>query len=336
MIKRNILFFCFVCIFIISDCTNNSKNPDISNIRVNLKFLRFEQDLFKTDFEKIADSIPFFQKKYGEFFEIFNYKIIKIGSSRDPGYPDTLKKFLTDYTNNQIYKEVNRIFPNNDTLKHRLEDVFRYYKYYFPNMPVPTVITYISCFNQAVISTDTIIAIGLDDYLGSNCDFYKQMGLYQYKRYNMYKERIPVDCARLWALTQFPLNDSTNNLLANIIYQGKVLYFVSKLLPNETDTLITGISKTHLKWCKDFEEKMWTYLVENKLLFRTDYLTINKFINDGPFTKDFGKSSPARAAVWLGFQIINEYMNKNPGISLKTLMLENDYTKILRLSKFKP
>jgi hypothetical protein len=337
MLKKIIFLVATIClIFFFSSCVEKRKTPDISNIKVNLKFSRFEQDLFRSDFEKISDSIPFFHKKYGEFFDIFNYKIIRIGDYKNPAYPELLKAFVTDYNTNKIIKTVNNNFSNIDTIKVKITDAFRYFKYYFPAIPVPFIITYISGFNQSIITTDTILGIGLDKYLGPDCDFYYRLGLSHYMVYHMQKTNIPADCINAWTITQFPMSDSADNLLANIIYRGKLIYLSRAVLPEEADTVILGITPGQIDWCKKNEQKMWAYLVENKLLFKTDYLTINKFINDGPYTKDFGRNSPARAAVWLGFQIINDYMKHNPQDSLLSLMKENDYLKILRLSRYKP
>lgn len=334
--KDFIVFFIIAGVFFSYSCKEKRNTPDIGKIHVNFKFMRFEQDLFKTDFEKLSDSIAFFRKKYGEFFDIFNYKIIRIGDSNSLSYPDLLKGFVTDYNMNRVYNSVNIIFANTDTLKEQLTEMFRYFKYYFPEIKAPVIITYLSGFNQTIVTTDTILGIGLDKYLGSKSELYKQLGLPYYMRYNMNKAKIPSDCARAWALTQFPISDSVSNLLANMLYQGKILYLTKALLPWEEDTLIIGMSSNQLKWCKEYEEKMWVHLVENKLLFKTDYLTINKFIGEGPFTKAFGNNSPAKAAVWVGWQIIDKYMKSNPSTELKALMYDNDYQKILRLSRYKP
>jgi len=337
MLKKNFIFQVFIILaMIFSGCKENHKTPDISKIKVNIRFLRFEQDLFKVDFEKLSDSIPFFHKKYGEFFDIFNHKIIKIGDYKNPSYPELLKGFITDYSTNQIIKTVNKDFSNTDTLKMKITIAFRYYKYYFPNIPAPSIITYISGFNESMVTSDTILGIGLDKYLGSNCEFYFRLGLAHYQSYNMHKARIVPDCIKSWLITQFPLSESEDNLLSNMIYQGKIFYVSRAIMPNEPDSIIFGMSPINLEWCEKYEQKMWTYLVENKLLFKTDYLTINKFINDGPFTKDFGRNSPARAAIWLGFQIINDYMKRNSDISIQALMKENDDLKILRLSRYRP
>jgi hypothetical protein len=121
-----------------------------------------------------------------------------------------------------------------------------------------------------------------------------------------------------------------------MLYNGKIIYFTKALLPEESDSLIIGFSKYQMEWCKANEEKMWTYLVENKKLFSTDLLTISKFVNPAPFTKDFTNQSPGRAAVWIGYQIINRYMAKNSEVTLQQLMLDKNYKEILRKSKYRP
>jgi hypothetical protein len=329
------LFFTILIICSLS-CKHARKNPDISNVKINLKVLRFEQDLFGAEFEKFADSLAFFRKKYGEFFDIFNYKIIRIGSDKNPVYPDLLKDFVTDYNMNKVYKEVSNQFADFNELQLKITDAFRYYKYYFPELPVPIIITSITGFNQSIITTDTLLGIGLDRYLGTGNEYYNRLGLSHYLQLNMDKAKIPSDCIKGWAMTQFAMSDSSTSLLSNILYQGKICYFTRSLMPSEPDTLVIGMGAAQIEWCRANENKMWACLVENKLLFKSDYQTINKFIGNAPYTKDFGRNSPGRAAVWLGWQIINRYMNRNIDVSLPVLMKENDYQKILRLSKYRP
>ena len=326
----------FALLFLFTTCNEKRKKSDISNIKIQIKFLRFDQDIFQSDFEKIEDSVYHFHQRYGEFLDIFNFKIIKIGDYKNPAYADLLRGFITDYNMNKVYKVTGKEFEDFRPIQIKINEAFRYFKYYFPKMPIPMVVTYISGFNQSIVTSDTILGIGLDKYLGAKCEFYTQLGLTNYVRYNMHKNKIPTDCARAWAMTQFPMSDSMSNLLSNIIYQGKLVYFTKALLPDEPDSLIFGMSSKHLDWCNKYEDKMWTYLVENKMLYKTDYLTISKFINDGPFTKEFGKNSPGKAVVWIGWKIVNRYMERQANVDLKSFMIENDFQKILRLSKYKP
>ena len=80
---------------------------------------------------------------------------------------------------------------------------------------------------------------------------------------------------------------------------------------------------------------MWTFLVEKKLLYATDYLTISKLIGPAPFSALFARESPGRAVVWLGYQIIASYMRHNK-VTLETLLRDNDYQQILKEAKFRP
>ncbi len=81
---------------------------------------------------------------------------------------------------------------------------------------------------------------------------------------------------------------------------------------------------------------MWTHLIENKLLFTTNTVDINKMINDAPFTSGFPQESPGRAAVWIGYRIVERFMERNKNIDLQRLMLIKDYQEILTLARYKP
>jgi len=121
-----------------------------------------------------------------------------------------------------------------------------------------------------------------------------------------------------------------------MIYQGKVMYFVKAVLPEDPDSLLWGFTANQMKFCNNNEKQMWTYLVENKQLFLTDRFTIDKYIREGPFTAGFTEESPGRAAVWIGYRIVDRYMKKNKNLSLDALMKEDDYQEILALSGYNP
>ena len=188
-----------------------------------------------------------------------------------------------------------------------------------------------------MVSDENLLAVGLDKYLGADEEFYREVrGFYSYQAANMHKDKILSDCMRLWAATEFEYNDSVNTLINNMIYEGMVMYFVDVMLPDQPDTLIWGFTGPQMKFCKNNEKQMWTYIIENKLVFNTDRFRVNQFVREGPFTKDFTTESPARAAVWLGYNIVGAYMNKHKQLTLSDLMYETDYMKILNESGYNP
>jgi len=191
---RTACLFLLGLMLVIAGCNKNPYKADISSEDLQIKIKRFEVDLFNTDLDSIGASIPRFYKEYGDFFDLFNYKIINIGGAGQRTYPDYLKIFLTDYLNNEVYKKTMETFPDLEDLEKKLTMAFRYYHHYYPDEPVPQVITYISRFNQSVVTAESIIGIGLDKYLGRDCEYYRELGLNQYYILNMHRDKIPSDC----------------------------------------------------------------------------------------------------------------------------------------------
>ena len=143
------------------------------------------------------------------------------------------------------------------------------------------------------------------------------------------------DCIRAMALTEFPYESEKDDLISNIIYEGKILYFIEAMIPGMADHLIIGYPEDKIEWMEGSEDDMWTYLVAENLLFSTDYMIIRNMTGEAPFTKEFSKDSPPRAGIWLGWQLVRKYM-ANTGTSVQDLMTNNDYHDILRKSKYKP
>ncbi|MBN1415784.1 MAG: hypothetical protein JW973_11840 [Bacteroidales bacterium] len=337
MKRRLIQLSCMLpAILLMTSCRQHTFDRQVPADKVALSVERFEQDLFFGDPSRTDSIVSVLQQRYGTFFELFTQRIISIGKSSTPGFQERLKAFITHYDNYTAYQRVQQVFPSLDKLEDELTGAFRRFLYHFPEKQVPRVVTFVSGFNYSVVSDSNLLAVGLDKYLGSEEEFYSRAGIYRYIRLNMHPGKIPSDCMRLWAETEFAYCDSVNNLLTAMIYGGKIMYLIKTLFPDEPDSLLWGFTGPQMRFCTANEKQMWTYLVEYKLLFKTDRFTIDKFTREGPFTSEFSGRSPARAAVWIGYKIVEKYMKKNKKLSLKALMEENDYQKILTLSGYNP
>ncbi len=327
----------FVFAFLFFSCAPSDRSRvDLSGIEANIEIKRLEKDLLNLDLENIDEEVKNLQEKYGDFFEIYNNLIIRIGNPGSPAYESNLRSFLTDYDIHQLQMEVKEVFPDLEDIESGLSEAFRRYKYFFPGYTVPAVYTFIAGFNQSIATSESILAIGLDKYLGEGHKFYDQLHIPRYKQMKMHPGKVVSDCMKAWALTEFEYADSVDNLISNMIYHGRIMYFKKMMLPDQHDTLITGFTSPQLEWCRNNEDVMWTYLVENRLLFSTNKRDISRFINDGPFTSEFTRESPARAVVWLGWQIAESYMRRNPDVTLEEFMNNHDYQKILNEARYRP
>ncbi|MFN8208142.1 MAG: hypothetical protein U0T82_12135 [Bacteroidales bacterium] len=336
--KRRELIFLFLALVVLVSCTDHSKKNIPPDNKVSIEILRFEQDLFRlpADRKDMMAGIDSLSGKYGEFLSIFNAAVLKVPDITDPLYPDVLDAYLADRSINTIRLACDSVFRNLNPFQEELSEAFSYYHMEFPEKSVPRVVTFISGLNQSFISSDSLLGIALDKYLGLNHPIYGQAFLPLYQRRSMIADRMVPDCMRAWALTEFPAGDSVRNILDHILYEGRILYFQEQLIPGIEDSLLCGFSKEQMNWCKAYENRMWTYLVEKKVIFQTDAFSIAKFVQDGPFTKDFSNESPARAAVWIGYRIVSSYMKRHPDLSLQQLMEIQNLYSLLEGSGYNP
>ena len=324
-------------VFFIGSCTcrREPKIP-LASIDVEVKVKRFDKALFGIGIDNIGEGVAMLQVNYETFFPLFTEGIIGIGLPDTPEFSDYLLSFITDNMVTETYDEVQKVFPNTDELDRSLTNAFKRYRYYFPEKQIPEVISFVSGFNNSVIIADSVLAVGLDRYLGRDCPFYPQLGIHKYLQYNMHPNKIASDLIRSWAFGDFFFNDSIDNLLNNMIYEGMLMYFTKTLLPDQPDSLIFGFTPDQMKWCRNNESQMWAHLVEHKLLFTTEGFTINQFTSGAPFTHGFTNESPGRAVVWLGYRIVRRFMERNKDYDLSKLMEETDYQSILNRARYNP
>ena len=315
-------------------CQNNPLKVDVSDVKINLNFKSYDDDLFAAS-DHLEQAIPAMQKQYGNFFTLFNYQMIGIGGPDSANFYPQLKSFLADTMIVNLKKMVGEKI-NKTQLKTEFTNAFKHYHYYFPDKVIPSVYTCVSGFNQSIIVADSLIGISLDKYLGADCKYYPSLGIPEYKIRNMHSRKIVPDAVYFWALTEYPIWPEATKVIEHMIYQGSLLYFEDAMMPDVNDTLKIGFTGKQLAFCEASEQGMWTYLAEHNLLFSTKRMDIKRYVDDGPYTSSFTTDSPGRTGAWLGWQIVKAYMKKNPNVSLKQLMETKDYLGILNQSGYQP
>ena len=333
---HRMLFFLYGFVMMGEGCVSHSLDVDVSGIDLDVKVERFDTLLFGMDPQMLEKNIGAFYEDFGDFFDIFNVHIIHIGQASSRHYPSYLSMFINDPTNREVYEYSREVMGSMKEINRILSGGFRHYLYHYPDSTLPRVVGYVSRFNQGLFTVDHFVGVGLDQYLGSDCRYYELMGTPGYLLRNKVPERIPVEVMMAWATQIYPYNDSLDNVLNRMIYHGMVSYFVDAMYPAMEEGFKMGFTPEQLKWCRNNEAQMWTYLVEEKLLFSTDPLVIKKLTENAPNTSYFTSESPGRAAVWQGLQIVRAYAERNPGLSLNQILSQRNYQEVLRKSKYNP
>jgi hypothetical protein len=334
---RAFIILMFV-ITIPTSCKKNHYKVNTSSVKVNIEIKRLEKDLFSLNPEQVIPMVPSIKKKYGGFLQLFSL-VINTGDINENSFGDLLLRFCSDKQNNEVYALTMKKFPDISSIEEGLNDAFRHYRYYFPTKTVPGIYTCITGFNNSIITGDSSLGIGLDRYLGADCTYYPRLNIFKYLAARMTPENIIPDCIYGWGASEWDISAlryPADNVLTEIIHNGKLKYFEKCMLPETSDDLIFGFTPEQMKFCRNNESQMWQYLVENNLLFSTDQLNIRKLTGEAPFTGFFTKESPGRAAVWIGFRIVESYMMKNQGTKIEEMLSDTDVQKILEKAKYSP
>ncbi|MGE9516322.1 MAG: gliding motility lipoprotein GldB [Solitalea-like symbiont of Tyrophagus putrescentiae] len=338
MNKLSILAIISISILTISlfACKRKHKlDIDTSNINVDITIYRFEKDLLSVDTNSIEASLSILKKKYDKFYDIFFNNII-VDRSKDTLHKNTVLKFITNSDFINLNNDVLKEYPDVKNLKQNLVEAFKHYKYYFPEKKLPTVVTFISGFENAIVNIDNILAIGLDMFLGKDYKTYLHVGFPKYIINRLSKEYIVPIAMQGFGKQEFSINDTDKSFINQMLYEGKILYFVDAMLPHLPDDLKLGYTKSQLNWALQYEPEIWTNFIDEDVLYTSDQRKYNKYIEEAPFSSGFYSDSAPRLASFTGLQIVRSYMANNPDITLPQLMEEQNPIKILNASKYKP
>lgn len=307
----------------------NKLRVDVSDINVpDIKMHRYDQDLFRVRLTNLSQDLKSIRNEYPFF----------LGTNLDdPGNLASMKDYLEDPRNTEFQKDVALKFKDLSSLEKELTDGFRHIRYYFPQIRIPRVYTYISGgdYDNPIRLADSVLLIALDCYLGKDYKPYLTDGVPLYKAARMIPEQIVPDCMRTMAAEVFRQDPANLTLLEQMTEAGKSLYLLQAFIPDLPGDLLMKYSADQYEWAVKNESHVWAAIIDNRMLYSTEGKSLRMFMADGPYTPEFSKESPSRLGEWIGFQIVRSYMNEND-VSLKKLLEQKDAQQLLQLSGYKP
>lgn len=347
ILKKNILLLISITLLLTVGCGGNqeSKNKpkpiEVPEIKLDLRFTRFEQEIFnrKTSFDSTA--VQQLRNKYGRFFDLWCYRLAYLIPAIEKHPTDTYLAYnLSQYTSDkyirEVYDESQKQFADIDWINKDVSTAFKRYTVLFPGKIIPKLTTYISPFTSNVMAMDSSLGLGLHFYFGADYKYYPTLGLPLYMIKKFRKEYIVRDLLQGWLDSEFTNDTIHNSFMNQIIYNGKITYALDLLTPETPDSIKIGYSASQYNWAVENESKVWAFFIEQQLLYSTNTKQYMKFVNDGASTSGFPKEAPARLGVYIGWQVVRSYMKTHPQITLAALFKNQDAQSILSSSGYKP
>lgn len=319
--KCTLKFFSVLGLVLMFSCVEDNKiEQEIAQVPLKLKIARFDREFAGAtpeDITPLKAKYPYlFPKQFADSIWVAKLK-------------DTVQQ--------ELLQEVHKTFGDFKTEEEAIHSLFQHVKYYFPKYRVPKVITLTSevQYDRRVVLADSLLLLGLDNYLGADHHFYREISKYIAK--GLDKAYLTSDIANAFAKTvnRYPKNRS---FLSRMLYYGKELYLKDKLIPSATDAQKINYTTEEWLWAQENEEQIWRYFVEQELLYSTASELDRRFLDVAPFSKfrlALDSESPGRLGRYMGWQIVRTFMERNPQTDLISL-LDMPADQIFKKSNYKP
>jgi hypothetical protein len=297
-----------------------------------IAIIRFDKDIYSYIQQPDSEKEKALVENYPLLLPAFGQIAMKTND------PSTFFPQLREYFANKalltIYQDAMTKYNDVSTYEDKLTTVNALIEENFSGKQLPQLAMHVSGFRANVIIVNNIISLSIDKYLGSNYTAYAEF-FQPYERMQMQPEDIVKDYIKAWLISDIIKPDADNeNLLTAMVNEGKVLYALSVLLPDEDIDNLAGYTPEQATWCKDNEKNIWQTIVKQNYLYSTDHMLITRLINDAASTSILSPQSPGRVGVWMGWQIVSQYAKKK-GFLLEDI-LSMDAETILKGAKYNP
>jgi len=330
-------------LLVVNSGCGGDNQPNVSNINIDLKTRRLDQDLAKIDTNNVAAGLQELHSKYPDFLDFYLDTLMGFGIHGN--YHDSvagirlgLQPFLAHKDIVGLFDTVAKHYPNTKQIDEDLTRGFQYMKHYYPQFFVPKIIYLVTGLNQwSVVTVDTnIIGIGLDMYLGEQYPFYRAVQIPEYVIKKCTPEYVGVNTFQAIYRDQVPFEMEGRTLLDMMIQRGKEQYFLSKILPFKDERVRLGFTQEQLDWSEASEAMVYNFFVRDNLLYETNWQKIVRYVNDGPSAAGMPAESPGNIGSWLGYQIVKAYVEHHPDATLNDILKPTDAQRFLQESKYKP
>ena len=302
--------------------------PDVSEVQHTVELQRVDQKLFECETDEDISALL-------SRHPAIEYNFMESQGQASPMVTGYLYRMLHTPQIDTLWQEVQETFGDASELHGRISDGFKLLKYHYPNStPDVKLKTFFSGLKKDLYINDSVVVVGLDYFLGNDASWRPNNYGYINKRYT--PESVPAFVFKYISNKYNKGNPLDNTLLADMVFYGKSYYFTKQMLPCVADSTIIGYNPVEWEGSEMHLKKIWGVFIERELLYETSHIVKSKYVGERPKTFEIGNKCPGRIGRFVGWKIVDAYMESHPDVTLQQLMAETDAKKIFTRSGFKP
>mgnify|MGYP000203411227 FL=1 len=333
MMTRTRIYGLLIALAVLISCGRSDKEcvfvPDVQE-KVDVPWL------------SLSDSLVSISSKAELVHLLTRHPVLRDNFFNRPAYPndsvfinELYRRFTNPYLDTQRM-DVRRVFGDEQELHRQFNDAFSNLRYYYPDARIPRIVTVVSGLETDLFTTDSVIYIGLDYYLGPGARF--RPNIYQYML-RLYSPHTIVPAVMLLKGISDDFNHTNpedKTVLADMIAYGKAYYFAKHMVPCVPDSVLIGYTAEEIEGSRQNAHLIWYRLVEDQVLYATSHLVKQKYLDPRPKTIEVGEKCPGRIGQWVGWEIVKSYMKRHPETTLPQLMQMKNADQLFKQSGYRP
>lgn len=337
MKRLNLFLLCGLIILLNACKTDTVKSINTTSIKLDNSI---------SDATILLNGDPIANKKYATdnpiFFDLYTNQILGIPDSSRLGRADSLVSLSKVQYIKGLQDTIKLGIGATGPIEQDFIAALKLLKYYLPNYKTPSIYFCNTLFNyQLFLFSDRdrdAIGIGLDLFLNKYYN-YKQIdpqnpSYSDYLTIHFDKDHI-VPKAMYLAINEALGSPNGVRLIDQMIHNGKKLYLLKQILPNTSEPLVMDYTDAQYEFCDKQELEIWSFFLDEKLLYETSPSKINKYLNPSPDAPGMPEAAPGRVANYIGLRVVEQWMNKNKK-TIADLLAQIDAQLLLDESKYKP
>ena len=233
--------------------------------KIDLKINRFDEQVFSLNEKNIIQITNEWDSLFGSFPLFFSSQILKVSDLNNKQYYNELLQFSHHKDMREAYDSTALLFADISDIENSLELAFGRFIIDFPSFSIPDITVFFGGFNYAVFTYDDNIAIGLENFLGKNSKFYQFLGDPEYLKFQKQRKFIASNVMEVWFNEYFQKYLAGRDLLSQMIYKGKMMYFLDHVLVDTPMEDKFRFTKQQMDWVTENELSVWEHLIYKDL-----------------------------------------------------------------------